>query len=242
MRRLSSFAFVLTFAILGFVGCSSGGGPQVPGTTIYAQETVSGVTQAWSNALIDAYAIPPFFCDPTSDSNCLTNIGGQTNTSGIFNLISDNLPANWDIGVRADSTCSQGADSGIVALSVGGSTTVTCAQSNGSNVSVSPAGCAQITTFGANGKITVTNNCPTNITLTATAPVFSTAHAMALSGYSDTGSELYSQSPTATTTTKIVIPTPANQGDNVLLVTDPTTNQLVGAGLFIHNYSTVGKP
>jgi hypothetical protein len=63
----------------------------------------------------------------------------------------------------------------------------------------------------------------------------STAHAMTVGTYDEAGDLVVSSSITASSSTSITVPTPDVAGYSVILVVDPTTNQVIGAGLFTRN-------
>jgi hypothetical protein len=232
MNRISSFALsFIAAATVGLSGCGGNGGATgSPTTQIYTQATISGVTQAWTGASLYGESSPPFACSLTTDPNgCQTTFGPvSTDSTGHYTLQTDDLPATWSIGAKADSTCSAGASSGIIQVSVGVPVTLTCGQDYATDIVASPQYCT-ITVDQING---TSSDCPASITLTAQNSIFSTGYATTASSYDASGTLLRSDSITASSATTITVPTPSSAGFHALTFVNPTTNQIFGAAEF----------
>ncbi len=227
-------ALVCTF----FVGCCIFGidcTSSLPTGWIQAKTSIGGVTQAWTGATVNAYALPDtpngYACTPLS-KGCTLSESGTTDTSGYFSISSNAVPGDWQIAIDGDSECVGGAaspDLYITPTAKGLAQVVPCGSIASGSASANPASCFQ-TVNNSNGQITT--NCPATITLTVDTPVLSTSHALDVSDYNNAGIQESSFSGSASSTTTIVIPTPTLVGESVLVIYDPQTNQPVGAALF----------
>lgn len=207
----------------------------LPTGWIQAKTTIGGVLQPWTGATVQADAIPDtpngYACTPTS-TGCKLSMTGPTDSSGYYPISSNAVPGDWQIAIESDSECESGAaspDLYISATSKGLAQVVPCGNIASGSASASPATCTQ-TVNNSNGQITT--NCPATITLTVNTPTLSTSHALDVSDYNNAGSQEYSYSGNASSTTTIVAPTPKFVGESVLVIYDPQTNQPVGAALF----------
>jgi hypothetical protein len=227
------FLLIITATTIGLSGCGGGGStPSAPTNTIYTKLSIYGVIQAWPNASLSGYALPGTYDCGSND--CGTKLSATTDSGGVYNLSTWAIPGVWDIAAKSDSNCSAGANSGQVNLGSGGITTLNCGFLYAANIASSPDNCYQ---YYYQDTGLVDTNCPMNISLTTTSSLFPTAHAMTVSGYDDTGTAVISSSPTASSTTEVTIPTPGYNssgvvGYNVIVVTDPNTNEVLGATMF----------
>lgn len=218
---------------VSFIGCGNNGSSNVASSRIDAQTTIAGVLQAWTGASLSGEAFGAS-CDPGTDTNCVTEFSGAgTDSSGHYVLYSDAIPGDWGIAGAADSECSTGA-SFYGQISSGVDTPLTCGQINPSFPAVSPSHCQKTTFFNLDtGKIVdVINDCPATVTLTESSPTFPTSYALSVIGYDDTGTQVASNSVNATSSTEIIMPTPTQPGYSVLVIRDPTNNNVLGSSLF----------
>ena len=176
-------------------------------------------------------------CSPYNDSYCRLSFGSQQNPqytgqyNGIYDLQTDDIPGEWNIAIAADSDCSVGASTGDIWLTTTG-TTIYCGNISDGSAIASPSSCTE-TLNNTTGQYT--SNCPATITLTTSASVFPTATSLDVGAYNDFGTQESSFSGQAAGGTSIVVPTPTQPGNNVLVITDPSTNQVVAAALFTIN-------
>jgi hypothetical protein len=211
----------------------------VPTAGVLAQLSTSAGFIAWQNANVDVNVEPNSF-NCSGNSPCTLGFKGVTNTSGIYSWSSWAIPGSWDVAAAVDSNCSTGANSGYVPIQGQSQINVVCGVIYGSYVVSSPSSCYY---YYYEDTDTVNTNCPASITLTSSSAVFPTSHAMSVEAYDDTGTAQGSSSSiSASSTTTITIPTPGysgssgSPGDNVIIVVDPSTNEIVGATLFTWNY------
>jgi hypothetical protein len=228
-------------ACCALLGDCPNGTPSLPTTSLVFETTVSGVLSAWTNVDASGYAVPDeggsgYTCNPATDSNCITSFGPGTVTSGTYVLSTNALPGDWDIAGAASASCPDGANSGIVFLSVSVPFDIICNAAGSGTAVASPSGCV-LTLNNATGAETTT--CPATITLTLIKPNLPTAHALTVGYYSDSASEQSSSSATATNTTTIKVPVPTIVGEDILVLSDPTTKQVLGAGVFRYSQDII---
>ncbi len=194
----------------------------------------------WEYAIVQAEAVPDgpngYTCTPNTQG-CVLSLQGSTNSMGDYTISSDAVPGDWQIGIEPDQNCTQGAASQILYLTPSTTytpTLVVCNSIANGSLIASPAFCTQ-TLNNATG--VMTNDCPSTITLTSADGVLPTSHQLNVSDYSDTGTQRYSFSGSASNPTSILVPVPppTDSGQSVLVVYDPQTNAPVGAALFTVN-------
>jgi hypothetical protein len=224
-------------ATLLLAGCAGDGSIETEGpksTTITTQATVAGALVNWSADLsgADIGTYTPVPCDPSTDTYCVLDFAGVA-SGGQYIVYTDDIPANWSIGANdgeGDQTCQQGATwEGTLTTS---GPIITCGDDSVGQVKVAPSICTTIINYNT-GQIEE-NNCPSTIELT-TPVTMSTAHAMAVGTYDDSGASAASNSITASSSTTITVPLPPVIGNSVIVIVDPTTNKFVAAGFFTRN-------
>lgn len=225
---------------LFLAGCGGDGSVETEGpksTTITTQATVAGALVNWTADLSgdDNGTYTPVPCDPNADSYCIQDLGGVSQ-NGAYIFYTDDIPANWNIGatdVEGDYTCPQGSSWEGTLTTTG--PILTCGDDETGQVIVTPSDCHFILN-NTTGQIE-DDNCPSTVTLSIPSPVtMSTAYAMTVGAYDSIGDSEGSNSITASSPTSITVPAPTTPGANAILVVDPTTNQVIAAGLF-----TVGE-
>jgi len=235
MKGKSIIVLLLTgVAASLLVDCGSGsgtpGGPEQ--TTITTQLSVNGYLQPWVDATVEgAETSYPPPCNTNLDEWCLLSFYGTTDNLGSYTMVSDAMPANWNISATEASlsgVCPGGGTWSGNLVPIDGAPLV-CDKYALGNAVATPSSCSiTINTFTGQKM----DNCPATVTLTTSGAPLPTSYSLAVSNYSDVAAELYSQSVTALSTTAISAPTPTTVGKTVLIVVDPTTNQVLAAALF----------
>ncbi len=225
-------------------GCNDGSNtPTAPvlTTTITTQLSIAGGVQPWANALVQgALASEPPPCDQSTDEYCLLSFAYGSQETGVQSVSTDAMPADWNIGASDPygSTCPAGSTWYGNLTPIEGATLV-CGQLSLGQVVVSPQQCTVLT---GKGGVIEGNNCPSTIRLTLPSPSLPTAHALAVGTYNDEGKSEASNSITASSSTSITVPTPTIYGNSAVVIVDPATNTVLGAGLFTKNVKSVICP
>lgn len=243
---LLAAAFVSLTAV-AIVGCGGGGGstsPSVPTvgsggaiTQLQAKLDAGGVIAAWPNAYISGTAPLPS-CDPVTDTNCLAQFSNQeSNSDGLLNLQSDAIPGEWFFAADEDSNCSSGASTGAVQASAEVPVEITCGEDGAGSALVSPSECVE--TFNSSGEI-IDNTCPATVSVSVNDATLPVSHDLSVSVYDTSATLITSSSIKASSSTSLTMPTPRVDGTAVITIVDPSTNQVLGAGLFSRYVITVG--
>lgn len=243
MNRKSLIVLLLAGVVMSLsTGCDGGGGPGASAgpqqTTITAQTSVGGVVQAWGGASLsgdEVSFLPP--CDDSIDEYCQLDLSGATTSDGEYTFVTDAMPADWNIAATDPygKQCLAGATFSGNLTPLGGAQLV-CGQITGSNVVVKPASCTIL--MSSTGTV-ITDPCPSSVTLSIPSVSLPTTHALSVGTYNDTGHSEASSSITASSSTSITVPAPTQYGASAIVLVDPTTNQVLGAGLFTVYTKTV---
>jgi hypothetical protein len=220
--------------LIGGCGTNFSGNYSSPSYTLTVYTEQAGGYGAWPNASVSGYADPATVSCTSSnppDPQCYTNIppNAKANTSGEYQFGTDALPGWWQVAAAADSNCPYG---GSTSGQIGTEQPlyIVCGASNAGTAVATPATC-------------VSGACPATITLTVSSPVsLPTTHALAVTDYNDAATETGASSPTATNSVSVAVPTPTAVGNTVLVITDPATNQVLGAVLFVVTPPTTAEP
>ncbi len=212
----------------------------LPTAVIEAATLVGGTTAPWVGGIVVANAVadgtgPGGYTCIVDSSGCSLTSTGKTDSLGNYPIKSDAIPGDWQVGIKPDANCLQGAATTVLYL--GTSTTsdptmVVCGDIASGSATANPASCIETLN---NSTGVMTSNCPSTITLTIATDSLPTAHALNVSDYSDTGNQYYGFTGSASNTTTIVVPTPNVIGQSVLVIYDPQTNVPLGAALFTLN-------
>jgi hypothetical protein len=191
-----------------------------------------GLIEIWPTAAINgSETYPVYNCDSETDASCILDFATATTPQGQFTLYSLAIPATWNLAGLADVNCQSGGTwSGTITSS--DETEITCGQWGLGSAIVSPTSCTTIVNYDT-GQIEH-NNCPSSVTLTfpAGTETFPTSHAMTVGTYDVTGTSESSDSITASSSTTISVPLPGEVGNSAIIVVDPSTNKIIGSGLF----------
>jgi hypothetical protein len=175
-------------------------------------------------------AVPP--CDPSTDDYCLEDFTGVTDEIGNYTLVTDAMPANWEIGATEEvgtTDCLVGA-TWYGNLTPASGAQLVCGQTSQGAFIPSPQSCSTEVNY-VTGQI-LENSCTSTITLSTAPGTMPTSYAMKVGTYNDEGDLNASNSISASSSSSITVPTPNIIGTSVIIVVDPTTNQVLGAGLF----------
>jgi hypothetical protein len=206
----------------------------VPQAEIHAQTSVGGVLANWSNATVWGSAVPNgYACDsventPLYDPNCVTKFGpDRTDFNGNDVFGTDALPGTWDIAAEPDATCPAGATEGPVDISPPLPVQLTCGDKGQSPLNLGPSSCTIVYVNGQQQ-----GYCPPILRATLATPTLPTSYPLSVGLYSDTASGEGGSSQMATSPTELDVPAPTAFGSTVVTVTDPQTNQVLGAAIF----------
>lgn len=230
---MKTLACAITMAALALAlsGCGGNGGSGLPQATIHTNLYNNGVYSNWPNSYVYAQAVQ-FNC-PVGSANCNTYASGQADSSGNYRINSNAIPGYWTVAAQADNYCPTGAGTSTQQLQTNITTQINCGNINQSTAYISPTSCEKDVYLDG----TVTNTCPTTITAKVGGnESFPTNRAMNVSTYTEAAQNINSQSITASSSTTMILPTPLRKGDNVVLIKDPNTNQILVAGLFTYTY------
>jgi hypothetical protein len=232
-KRMAILLFVFAATML-WTGCGSGsgqGGGSTPQAAVYTKVS----TGNWPTANVYGQVDPTTItCTPSSDQKCITNFpaangSATTNSYGEYIFSTDALPGYWSVGAKADSNCPNGG-SGAQQITNNGSITIYCGSFYSGIVSITPISCWIV--YNSDGSLASDGCDGHNVTLSMQESILPTTYALNVSNYDDTATELSSASPTSSNGTSVVVPSPTDPGQTVLVITDPVTNQVLGAGLF----------
>lgn len=239
-------------AVLLLAGCgpdqgASGGNEET--TSITTQTSSGGVLYDWPNASVNGDFIEPapglgYPCDPNSDVECVDSFAGTTDTLGTYTLYTNLMPADWEMSATEEvgtTDCQQGA-SWAGDLTPGGGAQLVCGQMSSGSFVVSPSSCYTQINDETHPPEVVADTCPTTITLSTSLTSMPTAYAMTVGTYDDLGASETSTSITAASPTSIIVPTPTTLGASAIVVIDPTTNSVIGAGLFTRTQEIMSEP
>lgn len=268
MTNLKSvFAITLASLTVLSAGCGGGGTPFYGASgkpyfaiTTNAHEGSSTSYEAWPNATITGYADTNSlanYCDTSTDPYCIADVGNassyaitqngisafNTNGSGLADFGTNAVGAEWHFYAtdNGSSQCSGGTASmtTITGESTGALVTLTCG-SNAAEMVATPSDC--IIDYTVTPSI---DTCTSTITLTFPPPVSATntlpvGAAMVAANYNSSGENLAQSSVTASTTTSVVVPTPATIGTTYLGVYN-SSGSLIGAAEFTRTLVPVSK-
>jgi hypothetical protein len=215
-------------------GCGSNGGGKPTsggsGDAKFATYTLLSSGGVWPNAIVNANADPyTVTCDVYTDKDCVTGYQNySTGSIGEFIWSTDALPATWYAAAQPDANCSYGGSSGPQSITNDGWIDVTCGQLYGTGAGATPASCTIVYVNGVQQGF-----CPPYLEINTTDPVLPTSYALTAGLYSDEGGSEGSYQETASSSTQIRVPAPTNWGLSVITVTDPNSNEVLGAADYI---------
>lgn len=242
MRTLRALPLLLLVPILACLAGCPNGGSSTKSAQLQFDYFPAGVVTGWPNANIDGTAqLGSYGCNPGTDTNCITSFSASTNSTGGYTLQTDALPGFWNIAAQPDSNCTSGATwQGTLSTQQ----TIDCGEMTGTpyvDMTISPSYCQNQWYVDPNTRQRwAVRTCPTQLTITADSITFPTAYQLSVSNWSDTATQEWSGSYTASNSTTITIPFPTlASGDNVIVVRDPNTNVIIGAAIFDYETGTV---
>ena len=256
MKNLHNLcAITLASLSLLTVGCGGGGssspilyGAQNPAPSFDIHTTYgSSSVEAWPNATIKGWAVPNTIqCNPTSDPNCIADVGNasiyavtenqipafNTNNNGEAYFGTTAIAAEWNFYATDNNStqCPNGTASHttLTGLGSGSNVDLQCG-ANDADMVATPSSCIDNEQTGVNTCTdTITLSFPPPITLTRSLPL---NVALTAAVYDSSGDNLAQSSVQASVATSVVVPTPTTTGTTHLAVVDPTGN-VVGVGEF----------
>lgn len=229
LRKQLLVCLLCVVGILSGCGGNDGGNHLGSGSGTFTIYTYTG-SGTWENAIIDGYATPgTFACNPSVDRNCTVSFSGlNSGTAGYGTYSTDALPAQWNVGARADNTCPQGA-SNWGSVSYGSYIPLNCGTlASGPAIAVSPATCTIVYVNGNQQ-----GYCSPYLEITADNPTFPTSYPLAANLYTTQAAVEAGYQENASSSTQIRVPAPTQFGQTVITITDPNTNETLGAVSYV---------
>jgi hypothetical protein len=216
------------------IGCGGGGGDTTESLTI---QTYLADDSAWQGATVLASGDPSNSPCTVGSSGCNLSLPPTTEASGTNSYTFDTnaLPDYWQAFAEPDSNCpysgsQYGGDTTVQSIDNGDDLPVYCGSFNGTGASVTPSSCTVVFVNGNRE-----SSCPTTLTITAASGTFPTTHELDSGGYLTDGSNTGSGEYTASSSTTITVAAPADYGENIITVWDPTNNNVLAAvGYTLH--------
>jgi hypothetical protein len=243
------------------IGCGSSTqshGSKSTSSPYFAIQTITTKsTEPWKNVSISGYADTSSLasvCTPSDDANCIAEVGGPflyaatqnaisafaTDSNGRANFYTNAQPAIWKFyasGPDQTDCSSTSASAQTYQDEPDGSPVLLSCGSSTASMIASPSSC--ITTVDQYGGF-IKSTCPDTVALSfpvtsATPMALPIKTSLTVVNYSETGTNLFQETVTASSTSSINVPTPVGTGLNYIAIQNPSTGDILGVSEFTNS-------